>query len=505
MTDNVPILKLNHISKEYPGVTALDDVSLDFCRGEIHALVGENGAGKSTLIKVITGAVCPAAGTIEIDGVIYEKLTPHRAKETGIAVVYQDSTLIPDLSVAENIFLDDLSGGRFFVNQKKWKQRTEELFSLLEIDISPETSAGSLSPAECRMVEIAKAFKQKQEVLILDEPTAPLTEKETGILFRLIRNLRDRGTAVIYISHRLKEIYELADFMTIMRDGRIIASGKATEIPRQRLVCLMAGRSLVELYPPRQEMSKTSVFEVRHLNYKMLKDISFSLAKGEILGIAGLPGSGRTEVMEAIFGMAGRQCGEVVINGASAVVKSPEDAIKLGFSYLPSDRKRKGVLENLSIKENISLAVLKKISDGWFINKKREERMVQKYQQALRIKAPSTKRAVRLLSGGNQQKVVLSKWLASNSKIFMFDEPTQGVDVGTKHEIYQIMNQLTEEGNSVLLSSSDGEELLGMADRILVFYEGNLSGMLTKKEGFSSEKLTAIICGLEKEDGNGDL
>lgn len=483
------VLSVHEITKTYPGVTALRTVSMSFYPGEIHALAGENGAGKSTLIQVISGAIAPDAGRIEMDDVSYKRLTPRQAREMGIRVIYQESSLIPDMSVAENVFLGQVPGNRFFVEHRLLEKKTEEIFARLGIDLDPGVKAGSLNPARCQMVELARVISQDMKLLILDEPTASLTGAEVKILFRILRQLREKGISILYITHRLNEIYELADRITVMRDGSRIAEGDTKKIDRDTLVYLMAGRKLLEAYPKRTVLPGETALRIEHLSRGIVRDVSFELKKGEILGIAGLTGSGRTEAMQLLFGAEKKEAGQFELNGKKVEIHSPKEAVELGIGYLPKDRKQKSVLRELSVKENISLPILKRISSLFWIRQKEEASITEQYQNALRIKTPSIGQLVRNLSGGNQQKVVLSKWLASDSRILIFDEPTQGIDAGAKYEIYQMMNQLTERGISILMISSDMEELLGMSDRILIFYEGRISGELKERGEFTQERV----------------
>ncbi len=489
------MISIRDITKTYQNVTALDSVSLDIKKGEVHALVGENGAGKSTLIKILSGYTQPDKGTFTVDGHSYEQITPRQAMDAGIGVIHQEQNLIADVSVAENVFLGDYQGNGVFINRGKMKKKTEEVFSQLGVQINPSELVGNLSTAQMQMVSIAKAIVQDVKVLILDEPTAPLTNHDAGILFQIIERLKARQVTILYISHRLEEIYELADRITVMRDGKIIETKQTEELPKQELIRLMVGRRLSETYPARNYRQGETVLKVESLSGNIIEDVSFTLHKGEILGIAGLVGSGRTELVRMLFGADKIRRGKIELNGNTVRITSPEKAVRLGMGFVPEDRKAQGVLMERSIKENMSLPLLRRISHFFFLDKKKEDGMILKYKEALNIKTPSLGQQVRNLSGGNQQKVVIGKWLASSSQILILDEPTQGIDVGAKYEIYQMMNRLTENGISIIMISSEMEEIIGMSDRIIVLHEGSAAGTLNDRKKFTQEKIMKLASG----------
>ena len=494
MLDNC-ILSTRDITKTYPGVVALKDVSIDFLPGEIHALVGENGAGKSTLVKVLSGAIAPDGGQVMMDGHAFESMQPSKAQALGIEVIYQEFNLVPSLSVAENIFLGASEGKGVFVDFKTMQRKAAQLFAQLQVDIDPRRPVEELSVAQMQLVEIAKSLSRSARVLIMDEPTAPLTLRETQILFTLIRSLKRKGVTIIYISHRFSEIFELSDRITVMRDGHKVATLQTARTSRDEMIRLMVGRELSETYPRRRDGAGEVVFEVKGLTGERPKDISFALRRGEILGVAGLVGAGRTELMRMIFGADPVLKGQILLDGRPVSIKSPRQAVEKGIGYVPEDRKRHGVLVDLSIRENITLSILKRLSRGGFVMGGRERQVLNRYRDSLRIKTPSFAQLVKNLSGGNQQKVALSKWLASGSNILIFDEPTRGIDVGAKQEIYQLMDQLARQGKSIMMVSSEMEELLGMSDRVIVLREGRLAGGIDRWEDFSQERVMALASG----------
>ena len=487
-------IKMSHITKICPGVTALDDVSLDIEQGEIHALVGENGAGKSTFIKLISGAITPEKGEIEVFGGKHNSMTPVMSRKLGIDVIYQEFTLIPSLTVAENVCIGNYPGNGITVDFKKMERRTLEVFKKMKVDINPKALVKDLSVAYMQLVEIAKALSRNVKVLIMDEPTAPLTLKEIEILMELVKNLKKSGTTIIYVSHRMNEIYQLADRLTILRDGKKIGTHKVNNISRKELICQMVGREFSETFPEKNCEIGEVVLSVKNLKAPKVNDVSFDVRKGEILGLAGLVGAGRTETARLIFGADKKVSGDILLNGKKICIESPADAVRHGIGLVPEDRKQHGVILPLSIKENITLTILKKISKGMIVNLKRESEILNKHKNALSIKTPSFEQRVKNLSGGNQQKVVLSKWLASECKVLIFDEPTRGIDVGAKKEIYYLMNELAEKGFAIIMISSEMEEIIGISDRIVVLHEGDLVGSINKSE-FSQERIMALASG----------
>lgn len=478
--ENDIVLSLCGITKSYPGVTALDDVSIDFRRGEIHAIVGENGAGKSTIIKIIAGAIPFDSGRIIFGGAEYEKITPLEARNQGVEVVYQEHNLIESLSVAENICLGSKTGR--FVDYKEMNRQAEEIFRRFDIDLDPKTKVQHLSVAQMQIVEIAKAVSKDVKILIMDEPTAPLTASFVDVLMDMITQLKKDGITIIYISHRLEEIFQIADRVSVLRDGQHITTQEVSGITRETLIDCMVGRQLTESFPEKHVEIGRVALEVRHLTGSGDADVSFSVRKGEVLGIAGLVGSGRTELLRLIYGADRKDSGEVLVNGQKVTIRSPKDALRSGIGLIPEDRKRQGCLLMQSVMWNTSIMCIRGISSRSFVNKDREKSLAEEYRKAFNIKAHSLTQKVNTLSGGNQQKVVLAKTLAANAEILMFDEPTRGIDVGAKQEIYQLICRLASEGKAIIIVSSEMEELLGLSDRLIVMAEGCLTGELTKDE-----------------------
>lgn len=489
------ILRLNNLSKEFPGVKALNEVSFSLEEGEVLALLGENGAGKSTLIKCLTGANIPTSGTIELFGETYSSLPPALSRSLGISAVYQEFNLVPDLPIVENVFMGNNPGNGIIVDYKQMLEKCTDMFSSFGLNINPKADVSTLSPAMMQIVEITKAIMLDCKILILDEPTAPLTLKETEILFRIIKDLKAKGVAIIYISHRLEEVFEICSRAVILRDGEKVGEADLSKTSRKDLIKMMIGRELTNYYPQRKcKPSDQIVMNVSGLVGNGNKEVSFEVHKGEILGFAGLVGAGRTELMNVLFCDVPKESGTITVNGKSLDGHSPHHAIAAGISYLPEDRKARGLLLSNSISFNVTLASIKKYSKWGVINNKKEIDAVQKYCNRLEIKTPSLKKEVQYLSGGNQQKVVVSKWLSADGEIIIFDEPTRGIDVGAKHEIYEIMIQLADEGKTILMVSSEFEELIGVADRIIVMSEGEFAGTVEKKD-FNKEVMLDMASG----------
>lgn len=494
------IMELSHITKYYPGVVALDDVSLKIKRGEVHALVGENGAGKSTLIKVCSGAVTPTEGTIIINGKQYDKMTPILSRNNGIGVIYQEFNLVGDLSVAENIFLGRAIRNGIVIDHSAMSDESKKILGMLNMDINPNTLVKYLSVAYQQMVEIAKAVSQNARLLIMDEPSAPLTKLEVQSLYKIVDKLKENGVTIIYISHRLEEIFRLADRVTVLRDGKYVKTVAAEDTNEDELISYMVGRELTEIYPKRREncVKEDVIFEADHVSGNGDSNISFKIHKGEVVGLGGLVGAGRTEFAELVFGIKQKTSGKFIFNGKEISPRNPGEAINIGIGLVPEDRKHKGVLLGMSIKNNINMPIYPKISKWTVIDKKKEQSTAEKYRKKITIKTPDIEQLSKNLSGGNQQKVVLAKWLAANTELLIFDEPTRGIDVGAKHEIYRLINTLVEEGRAVLMISSEMSELIGMSDRILILAEGCISGELTK-EDFDQELIMRFASKL-KED-----
>lgn len=485
------VLQLQHIRKEYPGVVALKDVTLELKPGEILALIGENGAGKSTLIKCCSGAVIPTSGKIIVNGKEYSSMTPQLASENGIAIIYQEFNNVKELSAAENLFLGRPIKKGIVVDKKAMEIEAAKAFEALHIKIDPKALMKDLTVGYQQMVEIAKAVQQNAKILIMDEPSAPLTSAEVESMFEVVERLRKEGVSIIYISHRLEEIYRLSDRILVMRDGEYVKTLITKDSHVQELIQLMVGRELTQTYPPRKDcIDKNEVIlELQNVTGNGDKDISLKLHKGEILGLGGLVGAGRTELAEMIFGAVPKQSGKMIFKGKEINPKSPREAIDLGIALVPEDRKRHGAMLGISIKNNINMPIYERNSKFSVINAKQEMEVAQKQRDDMAIKTPSLNQLIKNLSGGNQQKVILGRWLAADSELIIFDEPTRGIDVGAKYEIYKLMNDLVEnQGKSVLMISSEMEELMGMSDRILVLAEGDLTGELQKDE-FSQETI----------------
>ena len=476
------ILSVKDIVKTYPGVVAIDHVSFDVREGEVHALIGENGAGKSTLIKTLSGAITPDSGTITIDGKSFSSLTPATAKEQGISVIYQEFTLIPGISAAENVFLGEKTTPGIFVDIKDRERRTKELFDQMGVSLDPSQKVRSLSPAMQQIVEIAKAISKNVKILIMDEPTAPLTTNEVTTLFRIIRDLKARGVTIIFISHRLEELFAVADRVTVMRDGQYVATKNIAEIDRPQLIAMMAGREMKESYPTRKSQIGEEMLRVEHLTGNGDTDISFTLHRGEILGFAGLVGAGRTELMRVIYGADPMESGKIFVEGKQVRIRSCSDAIKNGIGYIPEDRKNQGVFLRNTIKWNTVINNIQGYSKGIFVDEKQEDAVAQDYKKRFSIRTPSLEQKVGNLSGGNQQKVVLAKWLDANPKVLVFDNPTQGVDVGAKEEIYDIILKLAEAGVAVIVLSSEAQEIIRVCDRTVVMFHGSVQGELVGDE-----------------------
>ncbi|WP_070001225.1 sugar ABC transporter ATP-binding protein [Cellulosilyticum sp. I15G10I2] len=498
MNDNY-ILELQHIRKEYPGVVALKDVSLEVKEGEILALIGENGAGKSTLIKTCSGAVIPTSGKIIINGKEFTSMTPQLAAENGIAIIYQEFNNVKGLSAAENLFLGNPIRKGIVVDKRAMEKAAEKAFSQLNIKINPKTLVGDLTVGYQQMIEIAKAIQQDAKVLIMDEPSAPLTSAEVESMFKVCELLRSKGVSIIYISHRLEEIYRLSDRIVVLRDGEYIKTLITKDSHVDELIHLMVGRDLKESYPPRSNCIQQDeiLLELQNVSGNGDHNINLQIKKGEILGLGGLVGAGRTELVQMVFGAAKKTEGKIIFKGKEINPKTPREAIDYGIALVPEDRKRHGALLGISIKNNINMPIYKRISNASVISSKKEMDIATKYKNELLIKTPTLNQLVKNLSGGNQQKVIIGKWLAANSELIIFDEPTRGIDVGAKFEIYKLMNELVEQGKTILLISSEMEELMGMSDRIIVLAEGRITGELIK-DGFNQNTIMRMASAVEE-------
>ena len=482
---------MRHISKSFPGVKALDDVGFSVAEGEVRALVGENGAGKSTLMKILNGNYKKDEGQILIDGKEVDITDPLVAAAHGISIIFQELNLVDQLSIAENIFAGRLSKGLKRVNWKEINRKAKELLDRIGFDADPRTEVGSLTVAGKQMVEIAKALSRDCRIILMDEPSATLTKKELNALFDIIRDLKKRGIAVIYISHRMEEIFEICETATVMRDGRIIGTVNVGEVSSDRIVEMMVGREVSSAYPKRDTVPGEEILRVENLCRKdRRQNVSFSLRKGEVLGIAGLVGAGRTETMRLVCGADPMDAGVIRVNGKEAKIRSPKDAVRYGIGYLSEDRKRYGLCLNLSVTDNTVLPSLEQLFRGPFVNDGKADRHAQDYVEKIRTKTPNTRARVGSLSGGNQQKVVISKWLLRDCDVLIFDEPTRGIDVGAKSEIYKLMTQLAEEGKAIIMISSDMPELLRLSDRVIVMCEGHVTGELDISEATQESIMT---------------
>ena len=489
---NEVIVSMNDISKNFPGVKALDKVHFELCSGEVMALLGENGAGKSTLMKILSGVYTRDGGTMEIFGKSYDDLTPKQAQEAGVAIIHQELNMCKHLSVAENMFLGREMVGKGILDNRKMRQEAKHILNELKIDIDPDQTVGDLPVSKQQMVEIAKALSIHAKILIMDEPTSALTAREIEDLFRIIKDLKAQECGIVYISHRLEELAEIVDRVTIMRDGQYITDGNFKDMTMDQIITNMVGREIKEKFPRVTCTKGKKVFEVKNLNAgRMVRDINFSLYEGEIVGFAGLMGAGRTETTRAIFGVDPKESGEFYLDGQKIEIHNPMDAIRNGVVLAPEDRKKDGLCTKLSIRQNLALPNLDIICNKLgVIRKSKEDELCAEAVQNLRIKTPNIEVDSGNLSGGNQQKVVVGKWLARNSRVVIFDEPTRGIDVGAKVEIYNLMNDLKKQGIAVMFVSSEMPEVMGIADRIIVMCDGRITGELMANEASQSQILT---------------
>ena len=485
------IVSMKDIVKTFPGVKALDHVNFELRSGEVMALLGENGAGKSTLMKILSGVYTKDSGTMTIFGTEYENLTPKQAQAVGVAIIHQELNMCRHLSVAENMFLGREKVNGIVLNDREMEAEAAKILGDLKIDIDPRQTVGDLPVSKQQMVEIAKALSIHAKILIMDEPTSSLTAKEIEELFRIIRQLKADGCGIVYISHRLEELKAIVDRVTIMRDGQYITDGNFTDMTMDQIIANMVGREIKEQFPRVSCPKGKKIFEVRNLNAgRLVRDINFSLYEGEIVGFAGLMGAGRTETTRAIFGVDPKTGGEIFLDGKEVKISCPMDAIKAGIVLAPEDRKKDGLCTKLSIRHNLALPNLDLIcSKLGVISRKQEDDLCEKAVKDLLIKTPTVEVNAGNLSGGNQQKVVVGKWLARNSRVVIFDEPTRGIDVGAKVEIYNLMNQLKKQGIAVMFVSSEMPEVLGIADRVIVMCDGRITGEVIAKETTQNEVL----------------
>ncbi|NBB12827.1 sugar ABC transporter ATP-binding protein [Pseudomonas sp. SLFW] len=490
------LLEITHISKGFPGVVALDDVELRVRPGSVLALMGENGAGKSTLMKIIAGIYQPDTGEIRLRGkpVVFE--TPLSALQSGIAMIHQELNLMPHMTIAENIWIGrEQLNGFHMVDHRAMHRCTQELLDRLRIDLDPEEHVGNLSIAERQMVEIAKAVSYDSDVLIMDEPTSAITEKEVAHLFSIIADLRAQGKGIIYITHKMNEVFAIADEVAVFRDGAYIGLQRADSMDGDSLISMMVGRELTQLFPERDTRMGKLLLSVRNLSLEgVFKDVSFDLHAGEVLGIAGLMGSGRTNVAETIFGITPCTGGEIQLDGAPIKVTDPHFAIEKGFALLTEDRKLSGLFPCLSVLENMEMAVLPHYVGNGFVHQKALRALCEDMCKKLRVKTPSLEQCIDTLSGGNQQKALIARWLMTNPRVLILDEPTRGIDVGAKAEIYRLISLLASEGMAVIMISSELPEVLGMSDRVMVMHEGEMMGTLDRAEA-TQERVMHLASG----------
>lgn len=489
--DNNYILTLKNITKEFPGVKALDDVTINIERGTIHGLVGENGAGKSTLIKVLAGIYQPNKGEIILDGKPCRFNSPIEARRAGISVVHQEIKLAEPLSVAENMFLGNVQLKNGLVDWKGMRRRAREIVEDLGMDIDINAQVSSLTVAKKQIVEIMHAINNNSRILIMDEPSAVLTDRELEVMFRIVKQLRDKGITIIYISHRLDEIFGLCSNVSVLRDGCHIDTIPVASVDRQGLINMMVGREMGQEYPKEVGNVGGTILEVKNLSRGILRDISFEVKSGEVFGISGLVGAGRTELARAILGIDKPESGEVYVRGKKVHYRTFADAIRDGLGLIPEDRKLQGLVQIMSVKRNTTLVNMKRVLRAGVISSSLEEKLSKEYANKLHVVTPSMETEVQYLSGGNQQKVVIAKWLFQNSEILFLDEPTRGIDVGAKAEIYRLINRMAKEGKTIIMISSEMPELLGMCDRIMVMHEGHKMGELNAAEA-TQAKIMAL-------------
>lgn len=490
------ILRLSKINKSFPGVKALTDVDLVIRKGEVHALVGENGAGKSTLMKIISGAYRRDSGTIWLDGKVVEVVSPKQSELMGISIIYQELNLIERISVAENVFIGRYPMKNGLVQWKKMNADAQALFDEYDLPINARVLVRSLPMAQKQMVEIIKAVSINAKIIIMDEPTSSLSSKETESLFHIISRLKEKGIAVVFITHRLDEIFAICDRMTVLRDGCYIGCRDIKDITKDEMIAMMIGRELTQQYPQRTNEIGEVSFEVRDLTDggEHVKEVSFQARKGEVLGFYGLVGAGRTETMRMIFGADRKAGGQIFLNGQEVKILSPRNAIRHGIGFITENRRDEGLFLRSSVRTNTVMVALRKILRKGFISYRTERQVAEDYVKKLRVVTPTIDQRVMFLSGGNQQKVVLAKWLYADCEFMIFDEPTRGIDVGARREIYELINSLVADGKTVIVVSSDMEEILGISDRILIMHEGRISGEIQKEE-FSQSLVTKYAVG----------
>lgn len=493
------IVELKNITKTYPGVVALNDVSLGFKPGEVHAICGENGAGKSTLIKVMAGAATPEEGEIFVNGEKITAMDPGLSRQLGIEVIYQELILAPHVSVAENIYMGTRFGKSIVVDWNTMNEKAQSILNSMDITAFKATDiVENLKTANRQLVAIAKAISMNVKFLIMDEPTAPLGEHEVKVLLRIVKELKKKGVTIVYVSHRLDEVFEISDRVSVFRNGQWIKTMNTCDTDKNELIKLMVGRDIGSTYPERNSKIGDVVLKAKNIVAEGVKNVSFSVRAGEVLGIGGLVGSGRSELVNTIFGAQKMQSGEIFIKGKKVDINSPSKAIENGIGLIPEDRKLHGLMLEKDVGFNLSICILETISKYCVVDFKTEEQKQREIIERLRIKLPHAGVLAKTLSGGNQQKVVLAKWLLAEADVLIFDEPTRGVDVGAKQEIYQLINELTDKGMAVIMVSSDMEELMGVPDRIIVLHEGECTGGLDKKD-FSQVEILKLASGIQEK------
>ena len=489
-----PFLEMKGITKRFPGVLALDNVSLSVYPGEVLALVGENGAGKSTLMKILSGVHRKDGGEILLEGQSVDITGPLHARQLGISIIYQELNVLNNLNIAETIFVGREKRKNGFVDKKLQHEEARKLLDRVGLSVDTHVRTGSLSTAQKQMVEVAKALSIHAKMIIMDEPTSSLTDKETEMLFGIIDRLRSEGVAIVFISHRMNEIFRIAERIAVMRDGQMVQTVDAKDATEQSIIAAMVGRDVQNLFARSNAEVGGVALEVKGLSTKnFLKDISFYVRSGEIVGFAGLVGAGRSEVMRAVFGIDPRESGEILVKGQPVNIRSTVDALRAGMGLVPEDRKEQGLILKMSVQHNASIAALPSVARGWFLDKRRERALTDEYVNKLKVKTPSRDQKVMNLSGGNQQKVVIAKWMATHPSVLILDEPTRGIDVGAKKEIHLLMNELVRQGVAIIMISSELPEILGMSDRIYVMHDGRIKGEISRDDATQESVMKMAI------------
>jgi ribose transport system ATP-binding protein len=496
--DHEVILRMHNINKAFPGVQALDNINFELRKGEVHCLLGENGAGKSTLIKIMSGAHQKDSGTIFLHGKEVDIKDAHTSRDLGISTIYQEMSLIPGMSVAENIFLGEeiVKSPFYMVDKEKMEKQAEEIFREMNIDINPKRLIKEISTAQQQMVEIARSLVKKRQIIIMDEPTSSISDKDTNELFRIIRKLKSQGVAIIYISHRLQELSEIVDRITVMRDGKDIGTVTMKDVTIDQLITMMVGRTLEKMDKPVNEHIGEVLLEVKNTSWgNVVQNASFILRRGEILGFAGLVGAGRSELMRLLFGAEKMDSGTILLQGKEVEIHSPVQAIKHGIGYLSEDRKRDGLVLSMGIDQNITMANLASVCNGFLVSRKKERLEAENTIQSLDVATSSIHKLVKFLSGGNQQKVIIGKWLLTDCKVLIFDEPTRGIDVGARAEIYKLMNGLAQAGKSIIMVSSDLPEIIRVSNRVIVMNQGRIAGEFDNDGTITQEGVMPLMLG----------